>query len=131
VNDITAKEDDTMKRDRLIRSGAPLLLAGFLAGCAGFTADEPSPAKGLGEMKAVGQREAADLAFRYRQQAAELREAARRYELEAEIQSKTLGGDDEQVRRTLEAATSLRTAASQADETASEYRRQVPHAQVY
>lgn len=115
----------------LIRGGGPLLLAGVLAGCAGLAADQPSPTTGAGEMKAVSQREAADLAFRYRQQAAELREAARRYELEAEIQSKTMGRDHEQVRRTLEAAASLRTAASQADEMALEFRRQVPHAQVY
>lgn len=120
-----------MTLHHLIRRGGPLLLAGFLAGCAGLAADQPSPAKGSGEMRAVSQREAADLAFRYRQQAAELREAARRYELEAEIQATTRGGNDEQVRRTLEAATQLWTAASQADETVSEYRRQVPHAQVY
>lgn len=120
-----------MTLHHLIRRGAPLLFAGLLAGCAGFTADQPSPAKGSGEVRAVSQREAADLAFRYRQQAAELREAARRYELEAEIQSTIMGRDHEQVRRTLEAATSLRTAASQADETALEFRRQVPHAQVY
>ncbi|MEW6248091.1 MAG: hypothetical protein AB1555_15460 [Nitrospirota bacterium] len=96
-----------------------------------MAADPPSPATKLGELKAVSPREAAELAFRYRQQAADLREAARRYELEAKILAKTRGGNDEQVRRDLETASQLQTAASQAEGTAMEYRRQVPHAQVY
>lgn len=48
-----------MTLHHLIRGGGPLLLAGLLAGCAGLAADQPSPAKGSGEMRAVSQREAA------------------------------------------------------------------------
>ena len=78
---------------------------------------------------APGGREASELAFRYRQQAADLRHMAARLELEAQIH--TQRHDQEQATRTSEMAKDMRAGADAAEEQAREYRRQVPHGMVY
>ncbi|WP_447980402.1 hypothetical protein [Candidatus Nitrospira bockiana] len=70
-----------------------------------------------------------DLVFQFRQQAAELREAARKLELEAQIHAQRQ--DQEQLNRKLDLAREMRAAADTADERAREYRRSMPHNQVY
>ena len=80
---------------------------------------------------AVTQREASDLMFKYRQQAAELRAIAGRYELEAQQLTRLKGEGDEQARRSLENAKALWAAADEADRLVREYQRAVPHGQIY
>ncbi|TLY28809.1 MAG: hypothetical protein E6K63_06965 [Nitrospirae bacterium] len=70
-----------------------------------------------------------DLVFQYRQQAAELRDMARRLETEAQFYAQRQ--DQEQARRSLDLAKELRAAADLADEQAREYRSRLPHNQVY
>jgi hypothetical protein len=71
-----------------------------------------------------------EAAFHYRQQAAELRDMAQRLELEAEWYA-AVAKDEERAKRTREMAKSFRATADAADQQAREYRRQVPHNQVY
>jgi hypothetical protein len=69
--------------------------------------------------------------FKYRQQAAELRAIAGRYELEARQSAGVRGEGDKQARHSLENAQALWTAAEEADQLAREYQRAVPHGQIY
>ena len=78
---------------------------------------------------ATSGREASELAFQYRQQAADLRHMAARLELEAQIH--TQRHEAEQAKRTSELAKEARASADAAEEQAREYRRQVPHGMVY
>lgn len=71
-----------------------------------------------------------EAAFHCRQQAAELRDMARRLELEAEWYA-TVAKDEEGAKRSREMAKSFRTTADEADQQAREYQRQVPHNQVF
>jgi hypothetical protein len=70
-----------------------------------------------------------DLVFKYRQQAAELRNEARRLEIEAEFYSQHQE-DQYLAKRNLEMAREMRKAADVADDKARDYRAQVPHNQV-
>ena len=108
-----------------------LALVIALYGCATPSAEQStvtnvsanSTAPGPGMLKTT------DLVFQYRQQAAELRDMARRLETEALVYAQRKEPD--QAKRSLELAKDMRTAADTADERAREYRRQVPHGQVY
>ena len=71
----------------------------------------------------------ADLVFKYRQQAEELRNEARRLEIEAQFYSQHKE-DQNLAKRNLELAREMRKAADDADEKARDYRAQVPHNQV-
>ena len=71
----------------------------------------------------------ADLAFKYRGQAADLRNEARRLEIEAEFYSQH-PEDQHLAKRNLELARKMRKAADGADDKARDYRAQVPHNQV-
>ncbi len=114
--------------------GSLLLTTALLAGCA---TDAPGPARSAGDFTPgpgpgmVSQREASDLVFKYRRQAAELRAVASRYEFEARQSAGVSGGGDEQARRSLENAKALWAAADEADRLAREYQRAVPHGQIY
>src|SRR5262249_23874797 len=67
-----------------------------------------------------------DLVFKYRRQAAELQNEARRLEIEAEFYSQH-PEDQYLAQRNLEVAREMRKAAELADAKASDYRTQVPH----
>ena len=70
-----------------------------------------------------------DRAFEYRQQAAVLRDQARRLELEGRMPMDR-AAEKEEATRTLEKARAMWMAADRAEATAQEYQRQVPHNQV-
>jgi hypothetical protein len=70
-----------------------------------------------------------DLIFQYREQAADLRAMARRLEFETEVYAQHQ--DQQQTQRSRDLAKEMRSAADTADEQAREYRRQLPHNQVY
>jgi hypothetical protein len=78
----------------------------------------------------VSAREAADRAFEYRRQAAILRDQATRLELEAQVAMEE-PATKEEAARSLERAKAMRAAANNAEAAAQEYRRQVPHNQMY
>jgi len=80
-------------------------------------------------VKLVTAREAVDRAFEYRQQAAVLRDQARRLELEGRMPMDR-AAEKEEATRTLEKARAMWMAADRAEATAQEYQRQVPHNQV-
>lgn len=109
---------------RALFTGSSLLIAAVLM--AGCTTNLPATI----QVKAVSQSEARDLAFKYRQQASDLSELAKRQELEAQWLTGHFGPTDDQVRVSHEKAQRLWAAADQAEQLARDYRRQVPHGQV-
>ena len=111
-----------MRHTRFTKSSL-LIVAVLMAGCA---ANLPA----THQVKAVSQSEARDLAFKYRQQALDLSELAKRQEVEAQWYSSYVGPTDERFRVSREKAQQLWTAADQAEQLARDYRRQVPHGQV-
>jgi hypothetical protein len=110
--------------------GSALALALFVCGCSTDpTATSGSPATEATRL--VTQGEASDLTFQYRRQAQELREMARRMEIEAQWYGGRFGENDERARDSRDKAKELWTAAQEADQISQEYRRQIPHGQVY
>ena len=75
--------------------------------------------------------QAGDLAFQHRRQAMDLRELAQRYELEATALAAMKGAVHGDTLRSRELAKTFWAAADEADQTAREYRRQLPHNRVY
>lgn len=114
-----------MKNPFFILAGT-LLLAGMLASGCATTPSNSSLPTGITTSK-----EAADLAFHYRQQAAELNALAQRLEFEAEWYAQQSGQDSEQAKRARQMAKDMRATAKEAEELARQYRSQVPHNQVY
>ena len=76
-----------------------------------------------------GLRKTSDLVFEYRQQAAELRQMARRLELEASLYAQRQ--DQLQATRNRELAKDALLSAEAADQRARDYQQQLPHGQVY
>jgi hypothetical protein len=114
-------------RARALTYGLIIIVAATMTGCA---ADGSPTNVASGEaVKLVTAREAVDRAFEYRQQAAVLRDQARRLELEGRVPMHR-AAEKEEATRTLEKARAMWTAADTAEATAREYRRQVPHNQV-
>jgi ribosomal protein L13 len=114
-------------RARALTYGLAIIVAATMTGCA---ADGYPPNVASGEaVKVVNAREAVDRAFEYRQEAAALRDLARRLELEGRM-TMHRAAEKEETTRTLEKARAMWTAADTAEATAQEYRRQVPHNQV-
>ena len=114
-------------RARALTYGLTIIVAATMTGCA---ADKYPTNVATGEtVNFVNAREAVDRAFEYRQQAAALRDLARRIELEGRI-TMHRAAEKEEATRTLEKARAMWTAADTAEATAQEYRRQVPHNQV-
>jgi hypothetical protein len=101
-----------------------LLVGGTLLGCAGDSGRNSSTA-----MPGMS-RDAADKIFFYKQQAAELRGMAERLEYEANWYAKQGGTENEEAKRHRAMAKDLRSAADEADQSASDYRRQLPHNRV-
>ena len=75
--------------------------------------------------------QAADRAFQYRQQADELNRMAERLEAESQWYAQQGGQDSEQAKKARDMAANLRTSAQEAEQKAEEYRRQVPHNQIF
>ena len=79
----------------------------------------------------VGASNAVELTFKYREEAAELRNEARRLELEAEFYSQHQDQEDlDRAKDYQQLAREMRKAANVAEEKARDYRAQVPHNQV-
>jgi hypothetical protein len=105
---------------------AALLLS---AGCAADRTHSSSEPLSSKQPSFVSQEQARHLAFAYRRQAADIRELARRIELEALLAGRQSGFSQEESRRLVQAK-ELFAAAEEADELAFIYRRQVPHGQM-
>jgi hypothetical protein len=70
-----------------------------------------------------------DLVIQYRQQARDLRDMARRLEMEAMLAVQRQ--DQERAQHTRDLAKEAYSAADTAEQQAREYQRQLPHGQVY
>lgn len=112
------------QRDFLLGSGV-VLIAALLAGCA------TEPMEGAGTPGVAIKPGPADPVFHYRQQAADLRNMAKRLEMEAAWLEKQGEHGQEQAKRSRDMARDFVAAAEQADQQATEYQRQVPHGQIY
>lgn len=102
----------------------------FSAGCATDLTHSSNERPSGKAVSFVTQDQARHLAFRYRRQAMEISELARRIELEASVFSRQLGSNHEESTRRLAQVKELLAAAEEADELARTYERQVPHGQV-
>ena len=112
---------------RALTYGLTIVVGAAMAGCA---ADGSRTNLSSGEaVKPVTAREAVDRDFEYRRQAAVLRDTARSLELEAQVATQWADSKEEAT-LALRKARAMRMAADMAEETAQEYRRQVPHNQV-
>ena len=118
-----------MRRFKFIGSST-LAFAMSLAGCSADLATIPY-LQSADAGRPVTQREAGELAFKYRQQALELRQMAQRLEMEAQWYGERFGRNDERAQDSRDKAKHLWTAAQEADQLVQEYGRQVPHGQVY
>ena len=108
-----------------LRTGAIAITSVLMIGCGTSqigSRDTSSPR--------VEQGQAAHLAFEYRRQARDLRDYARRLEMEASLTMNQNGKDNEQTLQNIERAKALLLAAEKADDLSREYQRQVPHGQV-
>ena len=106
-----------------------LCAAMFVTGCTGTptSTGESSTMQGTGH---VSQKEAASNLFVYRQEATDLRDMARRRQLEADVLERNLGPDNEQVRRKRDLAAELTAAAEEVEQKARDLQRRVPHGMV-
>ena len=114
-----------MKQSQFLFIGAVLLIAPIIGGCA-TGSSTPAGTAGQNMSQNLG-----DKAFQYRRQAAELREMARRLELEAEWYAQQAGPDSDQAKRAKEMARGFWATAEEANRLATEYQSQLPHNQVY
>ncbi len=114
-------------RARALTYGLTIVVTATMTGCA--TDGSRMNVASREAVKLVTAREAVDRAFEYRQQAAVLRDEARRLELEGRL-TMHRAAEKEEATRTLEKARAMWTTADTAEATAQEYRRQVPHNQV-
>lgn len=101
------------------------LLAAVVGGCATAPSDGPTTT-GPSMSESLG-----DKAFRYHRQALELREMARRLEMEAAWYAQQAGQDSEQAKRAREMAKGFWATAEEADQRARDYQSQLPHGQLY
>jgi hypothetical protein len=113
---------------RIMTIGAVLL--SIFAGCTAAPSGRIGGPEAPASAPATTQQDKAALLFHYRQEAADLREMAKRREMEADVLARNPGADPEQVRRKRDLAQDLRTAADEAEQKAQELRRQVPHGMV-
>lgn len=114
-----------MRTQSFLLGSGLFLLAAVAAGCATDSADRTTtPASAVSK-------DPGDTAFRYRLQAAELSAMAQRLEFEAEWYAKQGGPGSELAKRNREMAKEMRAAADEADQLGRQYRRQLPHNQVY
>lgn len=114
-------------RTRGLTYGLIIVVAATMTGCAAV--GSPMNMASEEAVRPVSAREAVNRAFDYRQQAALLRDEARRLELEGRSAMHRTA-EKEEATRTFEKAQAMWIAADRAEATAQEYRRQVPHNQV-
>jgi hypothetical protein len=124
------KEEHPMRPIQVLSKSAIIVVVTVMVGCAGHLTEGIGPAPAAVQAEFVSQSDARDLAFKYRREAADLREMARRLEAEVQWLTDHVGSTDEQIRRSRETARQLWAAADQAEQLARDYRRQVPHGQV-
>ena len=117
-----------MRQTRFL-AGSAFVAAMLFAGCA---TEASAPVAGATEEpRVVTQGEASDLMFKYRQQAMEFGDMARRMEVEANWYEGRFGQTDERAQESREKARQLWIAAQEAEQLAHEYGRQVPHGQIF
>jgi hypothetical protein len=114
-----------MRRQHILLVAGFLILPWFLDGCATESRDR------IGTAEPGFSMSPGDRAFHYRRQAAELREMAKRLEMEAEWFAQKGGADSELARRNREMAQGFWATAEQADQRAREFQSQLPHGQLY
>ena len=115
-----------MRHTRFL-AGSVIVVAMWFAGCA---TEVSTPVAG-DEHRVVTQQEASDLMFKYRQQAIEFRDMAKRMEMEANWYGGRFGQTDERAQESREKANQLWIAAQEAEQLAHDYGRQVPHGQIF
>jgi hypothetical protein len=115
----------------LYTAAAALSIAGAFAACTTASPNNPSMTDAAASATAPGPGlyKTSDLVFEYRRQATELREIARQLEMEAALYAQRQ--NQEQAARNRELAKDARSAADAADQQSRDYRRQLPHGQVY
>lgn len=119
-------------KTRTAIQGSVLTAVMLVAGCAGEVISHPSQETGVPAGRAyVTQEQARNLVAKYRQQASDLRMLAQRSEWEARWYAGQFGADDQERIRRQAQAQQLWAAAEEADRLARDYRRQVPHGQMY
>lgn len=104
-----------------------VLVFGLLAGCTTADGERTTRPEATGTSS---QEDLAHKALEYREQARVLRDMAERREAEAALQSQELGPDHESVQRKRKLAEELRNKADEAEATARDLQRQVPHGMV-
>jgi len=97
----------------------------IVGGCAAGSADR-APIPGAGISNDLG-----DKAFHFHRQAAELREMAKRLEMEAEYYAQQGGRDSELAKRSRDMAKDMWATAEEAERQARDYQSQLPHGRVY
>lgn len=111
---------------------SPIVLGSVLMlAISGVTGCTTAPSTGQGETKVRLVQQPGDRAFESRRQAMDLRELARRYELEATALAAIKGAEHEDTLRSRGLAKTFWAAADEADQAARAYRRQIPHNRVY
>ncbi len=119
-----------MQTVHIIRGGL-FVAALFVGGCAtdvierSVVAAQPNPAP------RVTQEQARDLTAQYQRQAADIQELAQRVQWEAEWYAGKYGVNDRQSAMRRTQAQQLWAEAADAERLARDYRRQVPHGQIY
>ena len=111
-----------MKRSRIIFLYGVVLVGATMGGCATEKTQSMAAASCGNNYTCL-----TNSAFEYKQQAAMLTALAERYELEAQAKTRELGQDAEQVKRNHELAMQYWSEAQKADETARQYRSELPH----
>ena len=119
-----------MQTGHIIR-GTVLVTAVLLTGCATDSIDQSVVLSHPDTARFVTQEQARDLAAQYHRQAADIRELAQRTQWEADRYAKQYGVNDQKAAMSLAQVQQLWVAAADADQLARDYRRQVPHGQVY
>ena len=101
----------------IILIGGVMLVGSLITGCAKTT--DPARVQCGNDYSCLS-----DMAFKYRQQAAQLSTLAQRYEIEAAAMT---GENAQAAKQRREQAQAYWSEAQQADDLAHEYRRQLPH----
>ncbi len=114
-----------MRKQIVLLIGGCVIAVAMLMGCTAGPTDQTLT------ISTTNYKEIGDRTIQYRRQAAELRNAAARFEWEAEQYAQQAGKDSEQAQQKRELAKQTWAAAAEADALAREYRKQLPHNFVY
>ena len=119
-----------MQTRHIIR-GTVLVTVMLLTGCATDSNDRSVALSHPSTAHFVTQEQARDLTAQFHRQAADIRELAQRTQWEADWYARQYGVNDQKTAMSLTQAQQLWAAAADADQLARDYRRQVPHGQIY